>query len=364
MDYNWSEKCSLEVYRERPAMRYLITSLGGYFPVIQKLADGSVAVVARDGDLHIGQRGRLIMITSNDGGESWSMPSVVTGEGPDDRNPAFGQAPDGSLVVAFVKLNRYVSGRYAPDAPIDWDHPLCYVTRAENPHAGWSTPVRLPLPPGSYSPYGKMVNLADGTMLMSMYGRRFLDGRVEEDDAAFILRSPDGGRSWGDLSVIASGGFNETALECLPGGRLVAALRREYRDQRRADDVWQAVSEDGGLTWRQPRRITRKGEHPADLLRLHSGRMLLTYGQRNPPYGVRAMVSDDDGESWDEDQRITLVGEAATSDCGYPSSVQLDDGAILTAYYVYESFGPFQAIVGTNMGIHAALVKYDETALR
>jgi hypothetical protein len=42
----------------------------------------------------------------------------------------------------------------------------------------------------------------------------------------------------------------------------------------------------------------------------------------------------------------------------------LDDGAILTAYYEYESFGPFQAIVGTNMGIHAALVKYDETALR
>jgi len=47
----------------------------------------------------------------------------------------------------------------------------------------------------------------------------------------------------------------------------------------------------------------------------------------------------------------------------YPSSVQLDDGAILTAYYVYESFGPFRAVVGTNMGIHAALVKYDETAL-
>jgi len=75
MDYKWSENCSLEIHRERPAMRYLITSLGGYFPVMQKLADGSVAVVARDGDLHIGQRGRLIVVTSSDGGESWSMPS-------------------------------------------------------------------------------------------------------------------------------------------------------------------------------------------------------------------------------------------------------------------------------------------------
>jgi len=363
MDYKWSEKCSLEIYHERPATRFLITSLGGYFPVMQKLADGTVAVVARDGDLHIGQRGRLILVTSSDGGESWSMPSVVAGEGPDDRNPAFGQAPDGTLVVAFVKLNRYVSGRYVPDAPIDRHHPLCFVTRADNPHADWSPPARLPLPPGSYSPYGKIVILADGTMLMSLYGRRLLDERVEEEDAAFILRSQDAGRTWGDLSVIAGGGFNETALLCLPGGRLVAALRREYRDERRADDVWQAGSDDAGQTWSQPRRITRKGEHPADLVRLHSGRILLTYGQRNPPYGVRALVSDDEGESWDDHQRITLVGEAATSDCGYPSSVQLDDGAILTAYYVYESFGPFRAVVGTNMGIHAALVKYDEAAL-
>src|SRR5438128_4418062 len=175
MDYKWSEKCSLEIYRERPATRFLITSLGGYFPVMQKLADGIVAVVARDGDLHIGQRGRLIVITSTDGGESWSMPSVVAGEGPDDRNPAFGQAADGTLVVAFVKLNRYVSGRYAPDAPIDRDPPLCFVTRAENPHAGWSTPAQLQLPPGIYSPYGKMVNLANGTMLMSLSGRRLLE---------------------------------------------------------------------------------------------------------------------------------------------------------------------------------------------
>jgi hypothetical protein len=291
------------------------------------------------------------------------MPSVVAGEGPDDRNPAFGQAPDGTLVVAFVKLDRYVAGRYMADAPVDRARPLCFVTRAAHPHAKWSAPARVTLPPGSYSPYGKMVNLADGTMLMSLYGRRLLDEQVEDEDAAFLLRSRDAGRTWGDLSVIAAGGFNETALLCLPTGRLVAALRREYRDERRADDVWQAVSDDDGHTWSQPRRITRKGEHPADLVRLNSGRILLTYGQRNPPYGVRALVSRDDGESWDEDQRITLVGESATSDCGYPSSVQLDDGAILTAYYVYESFGPFRTVVAQNMGIHAALVKYDESAL-
>src|SRR5439155_11807089 len=137
-------------------------------------------------------------------------------------------------------------GRYLPDAPIDLARPQCFVTRAADAHAGWSPPVKLPLPPGSYSPYGKIVNLADGTMLMSLYGRRLLGDRLEEEDAAFALRSRDNGTTWGDLSVIGAGGFNETALLCLPTGRLVAALRREYRDQRRADDVWQAFSDDSG----------------------------------------------------------------------------------------------------------------------
>jgi len=47
--------------------RYLITPMGGYFPVLVKLQNGDLAVVFRMGDYHIGQRGRIEIATSRDG---------------------------------------------------------------------------------------------------------------------------------------------------------------------------------------------------------------------------------------------------------------------------------------------------------
>ena len=59
----------------------------------------------------------------------------------------------------------------------------------------------------------------------------------------------------------------------------------------------------------------------------------LTYGERNRPYGVRALVSRDGGATWERDKGFILAWDARSSDCGYPSSVQLEDGRILTVYY-------------------------------
>jgi hypothetical protein len=359
MPYRWEAASKLEIHRERPAKRYLVTSLGGYFPVLQQLLNGTLAVVARDGDFHLGQRGRLILVTSPDGGESWSMPTVVAGEGPDDRNPAFGQAADGTLLVAFMKADSYVNNGYAPDSTTEQRARPLFLTRSAG--AGWSEPEALPVPPGHWSPFGKIVRLPDDTLLMNVYGRRILGDRLEADDGSFLLRSRDHGQTWDDWSAIATGGFNETALLDLPSGRLLAALRHAAGPA--GDDVWTAHSDDGGYTWSDPQRVTAHREHPADLLLLRNGKILLTYGERNPPYGVRALVSHDDGESWDTEHKLTLVSEGTTSDCGYPSSVQLADGSILTAYYIYESLGPFQAVPNQRMGIHAAVVKYHEADL-
>ena len=52
-----------------------------------------------------------------------------------------------------------------------------------------------------------------------------------------------------------------------------------------------------------------------------------------------------------------------TRDCGYPSSVQLADGSILTAYYAVESRGFWPGSYGWHhgegtLGPHCAVVKY------
>ena len=55
-------------------------------------------------------------------------------------------------------------------------------------------------------------------------------------------------------------------------------------------------------------------------------------------FGVVMRTSDDGGESWSAPfVLISMPGsDWHKTDCGYPSSVQLDDGTIVTAYY----FGP------------------------
>jgi hypothetical protein len=107
------------------------------------------------------------------------------------------------------------------------------------------------------------------------------------------------------------------------------------REEKKKDCLWQSESTDGGKTWTRPSRTPIWG-FPADLLVLKSGKILCTYGYRRRPYGVRACLSHDEGRTWDYRNEIVLRNDAPGPDCGYPSSVQRQDGTIFTAYYSSE----------------------------
>jgi hypothetical protein len=360
MDYYRRKADSqIEIYRTRPCKRFIICTMAGYFPVLQKLANGTLAAIVRGGDLHVGERGWLGITTSIDGGESWSHVRVISNEGPDNRNPAFGQTSAGTLLLAYMKLDAYDNGEWQRGAPPRKLPPPFYLRRSSDGGCSWGKEERVyPIADATgLSPFGKIIGLPDGTLLMSLYG-------AAQDEAgvrAWVVRSTDDGRSWGDPSCIAHG-FNETALVSLPSGKLIAMLRGDTSTPE--DSVWQAESQDGGYSWSEPRPITDAKEHPADIIRLDSGRLLLTFSHRQPPHGVRALVSRDQGRTWELDQKITLVAESRNYDCGYPSSVQRDDGKILTAYYAYESLGPWEMWrTEFPVGIHAAAVLYDENDL-
>src|SRR5438105_4873912 len=70
----------------------------GYFPVALRLQDRRIAVILRGGAAHVGVQGRLDMVYSSDEGRTWTKPAVVVDSPVDDRNPALGQAADGTLV--------------------------------------------------------------------------------------------------------------------------------------------------------------------------------------------------------------------------------------------------------------------------
>lgn len=364
MDYRRPMPIFSGVYRPLPISRHMVMTMAGFFPVLQKLPDGRLGVVARGGDYHIGERGTLVFATSSDGGESWSHPTVIAADGPDNRNPSFGVTADGTLLVSYVKVDLYTDGVWDRDKK-GGDATRIYVCRSEDGGATWSDGELMvgqgdeewsgagdtgpDDPHRFYSPFGKMVTLPDGTILMDYHVQYMAEPRKS---AVFITRSHDGGRTWVDPVNIAEG-CDETALCHLGDGRVLAMMRTDGSHTQ----LVQADSSDGGYSWSEPRPITEDTEIPADVIRLEDGRLLLTYGRRTPPHGVQGMVSRDEGRTWDADHKLFLVGDSSTRDCGYPSSVQLDDGTIVTAYYACDPVSEV-GLASSRLGAHAAVVRY------
>ena len=57
----------------------------------------------------------------------------------------------------------------------------------------------------------------------------------------------------------------------------------------------------------------------------------MTYGHRRPPLGNQARLSSDQGRTWSEPMIVS--GDGVDSDLGYPSTVQLADGSLLSVWY-------------------------------
>lgn len=302
----------------------------GYFPVMIRLRDGSLGAVLRGGAPHIGIGGRLDWIRSQDGGRTWSKPTQIVDSRWDDRNPSLGQMADGTLVVGYAEASTY-------DAQSRWDrsagsYDLFFVTSRDGGKT-WSERKGLYAGPiCNGSAFGRIIHDKNKVALMVIYGGANpsyegpgkLDGNARYYSG--LIRSEDNGRTWSDFSLILAG-HNEASLQLLPDGTLIAVART-------ADGALSVTeSKDDGRHWSAPRNLTKRGQHPADICLLSGGTLLVTYGNRLQPYGVGCVVSRDNGKTWDYEHRRMLAWDSQNTDCGYPSTVQLADGEILTMYY-------------------------------
>jgi outer membrane protein assembly factor BamB len=313
---------------------------GGYFPVLVRLREGPLVAVLRGGAGHIGRGGRLDCIRSEDGGRTWSAPVVAIDSEWDDRNPALGQMPDGILFLAYGEARSY-----RPDGTFDLaagPYRLHRVTSADGGKT-WGPKAEIPEPFPNPSPFGRIIVLRDGTAFLSVYKM--------PSDALGILRSRDGGRTWGDFSKVP--GHDETQLLEVPGGRLLAFTRIE---EPGGHGLLLSESVDGGRTWPASRRLLRAKEWPFDATVLRSGTVLLSFGYRVGPFGAGLAWSDDAGATWDPAKRVLVGWDSASADTGYPSTVELPDGTIVTMYYAAGRAG--------DPAEQALVVRTTEEALR
>jgi hypothetical protein len=176
--------------------------------------------------------------------------------------------------------------------------------------------------------HGAVCELPDGDLLLPVTARRTEGGQGQ----GVVLRSRDGAESWGEPVCITDDGpedidYQETRLLLCPSGDLLAMHRTP------TGNYYRNGSSDGGHTWgaTHDTGIWCGGSSPPDLRLLADGRVLLSRGYRREPFGVRVYLSEDEGRTWPEE--IVLRDEGPDRDVGYPSTVQLDEGRLLTVYY-------------------------------
>lgn len=353
--------------RDLPGTREeVIARDGGLFPVVVAAGDRLIAVV-RGGAGHLGRAGRLELLSA-DIGSPWTPPTIIAEGERDCRNAALGCADSGALVLAYQRQGSYDErGVYRPgmrDAggarPID-----VVVSLSVDGGVTWSSPAPLGVDElACSSPYGKIVTLG-GELLLPLY-----DPFAAGGGASHVVRSVDDGRTWSRPSLVAVG-CNETALVATGDDELLAVLRTADRDQR----LVAARSHDRGETWSSPEPVTGPGQHPGDLVRLSTGALVLTYGNRAGPYRIEGRISRDRGRSWSEpiafsgDLYGADAGPGRMTDLGYPSSA-VAGGRAVTVYYVNPDLAPRADGLPTHLqppypatGYRAVAVSWREDAL-
>ena len=306
---------------------------------------------------HIDPRSRAMLMRSCDGGLTWSDPEVVQDGGPNCgiQDPSIVCLADGTVLVDFFRWSLLApSEKSAMELACETEFGPAvaegpFIVRSTDCGDTWSEPVWTGgEDPISVRTSDAILPLRDGSLLLPAYGvwkhlGEQAGGVFSRVFRAAVLRSRDGGLTWGEHAVVAHDptatlSFCEPALLRMPDERTVALLRTGDQARPRSEHaagasyLYQSVSQDGGYAWSPP-ICTGVWGHPPDLLLLDDGRVLCTYGYRRPPFGIRAVLSADGGNTWDKKREIILRADGGSTDLGYPSSVQLPDGSVLTVYY-------------------------------
>jgi hypothetical protein len=164
-----------------------------------------------------------------------------------------------------------------------------------------------------------------------------------------LLISADKGSTWQYSCVVAADPevtFNETSLYETPKGDLVAFLRTANFD----DHTVVARSTDRGRSFR-PWQDTGFQGHPHHALRLPDKRVLLVYGYRHQPFGIRARVLDAECTDFSTAAEIVLRDDGGSGDLGYPWATMISGDRALVVYYFNREDG-IRHIAGTILQLN------------
>ena len=337
------------------------------WPTVAKDEKGVLYVGASGHRLgHVCPFGKDYLYISRDEGKSWEGPIIANDSPFDDRDAGLCAWGDGQLVLTwFVNPKKLYHDRLETEpglaspmarAAVEmWDgleyESGSFLRISKDGGKSWSEKRKVPVS----SPHGPC-RRADGSLLYLGKESGAGDPETYIPDNIYAVESRDEGKTWQKLSRVEfPEGFDRNdihephAIE-LPDGTILGAVRISSKKLAWANGIAITRSEDGGKTFSQPQVLDSNGTPPHFLLH-SSGAVVLTYGRRAKPCGERARISWDGGKTWGEE--IVISEEAPTWDLGYPSSVELSDGSILTVYYQRYPGDDFTSVLQTKWELPA-----------
>jgi hypothetical protein len=316
------------------------------WPTVTRRENGELWVAYSGGrEGHICPFGQVAAITSKDDGKTWSRARVLHDSPMDDRDCGILETAKGSLIVTTFTSLAYEpmlekaekNQSWTPEKLSLWkatQNQLSpevrraqlgeWVLRSVNGGLTWSNPIRSLV----NSPHGP-IQLKDGRLLYA--GKKLWTDEKEVG----VCESLDDGQTWQWLATIptrgddgVARGYHELHAVEAEDGTLIVQIRNH--NTTNALETLQTESSDGGKTWSEPHSIGVWGM-PSHLTKLRDGRLLMTYGHRRVPFGNQARLSADNGKTWGDP--IIISNDGIGGDLGYPSTVELPNGKLLTVWY-------------------------------
>lgn len=323
------------------------------FPSLTRTADDRLlcgfrrAPTEPAGHSHVHSRSRAVFITSDDDGATWSddvhylCPQDELGQ----QDPQLMTTRDGRLIGSFFRWQAHAPSEqehlatlHPPEIKgVIWSNAGLGVVTSDDHGATWSPLHRVPNPwhPRGGASRGPAVELPSGRLLLPAYDKP----SDAQASVAYLMASDDGGTNWTYLSTMAklpgdgrAGTCHEPMVVRAQSGRLLCFIRC-YGE---GGLMRMCHSDDHGLTWSDPVETEVWG-FPQNALCLPDGRLLLTYGYRREPHGIRARLLDPDAGNVNEAAELVIRDDGRISDLGYPTAVLRRDGTVLVAYYIHDA---------------------------
>ncbi|MFP6582651.1 MAG: sialidase family protein [Candidatus Hydrogenedentota bacterium] len=360
------------ITKEKDIIVYRNESFYSAFPSIVRRDSGELIVAFRrapdrrvfgeGGSNHTDPNSYLVLVRSQDNGETWTTESELILAHPfgGSQDPCMTQLNDGAIVCSSYGWAR-VSDKAKVKFPDSLRHDNFvfmggYMVRSEDGGKTWGDLIVPPPVPGSVTDNvfgdpapaynrGAMVQGENGRLYWAVASQPKLAPRRAE---THLMISDDGGKTWEYSCPIASdekASFNETSLTITPKGDIVAFMRTADF----GDLTVVARSTDDGKSF-EPWEAAGWQGHPHYALRLPDERVLLIYGYRHEPFGIRARVLNAECTDFKTAPEMILRDDGTGSDLGYPWATMTADGKILVTYYFHDDTGN-RHIAGTFLNI-------------